>query len=110
MGHFSAWERFVIFLKEPYYKIRSLKYKMISWKEYPADGLLDKKVLFKIYTVPFRVRMDYDRRNRNVVEGRKLCERCEGTGNELFACYRECENCNGIGYIKGAHPCSETKV
>lgn len=30
-------------------------------------------------------------------EGKDLCDRCKGTGNELFAMYRRCEDCGGSG-------------
>lgn len=30
-------------------------------------------------------------------EGKTLCSRCEGTGNELFSMYKACEDCGGSG-------------
>ncbi len=29
-----------------------------------------------------------------------ICERCEGTGNELFSMYRKCSDCDGVGAIE----------
>lgn len=29
-----------------------------------------------------------------------LCGRCEGTGNELYAMYRKCSDCDGVGAIE----------
>lgn len=34
---------------------------------------------------------------RNKEAGHTLCKRCEGTGNELFAMYRHCQECGGSG-------------
>jgi len=36
-------------------------------------------------------------RNKNIDEGKELCERCEGTGNEFFSMYHECTHCKGTG-------------
>lgn len=37
------------------------------------------------------------------VEGHKACERCKGTGNELFAMYKRCEDCGGSGIAEDGH-------
>ena len=31
----------------------------------------------------------------------KRCERCDGTGNELFSMYKECQACKGDGISRG---------
>lgn len=31
----------------------------------------------------------------------KRCSRCDGTGNELFSMYKECQACKGDGISKG---------
>ncbi len=41
---------------------------------------------------------DFYRRDQNKAAGREFCGRCEGTGNELFSMYQECEECEGRGY------------
>ena len=33
----------------------------------------------------------------NTKRGRKLCERCGGTGNELMSMWRRCSDCGGSG-------------
>lgn len=33
------------------------------------------------------------------VPGKKICKRCEGTGNQLLSMYQKCEACNGTGVI-----------
>jgi len=48
-----------------------------------------------------RQKGDVLRRNENERLGRKLCERCEGTGNQLFWMYQKCEKCGGLGYLEG---------
>lgn len=41
---------------------------------------------------------DYLTKEDNEANGRELCGRCEGTGNELFSMYKKCSECNGKGY------------
>jgi hypothetical protein len=53
--------------------------------------------LVHIGTVPFRLRPDYQTRNENLTAGKSLCERCDGTGNEMYSSYRACEDCWGSG-------------
>lgn len=31
--------------------------------------------------------------------GLLVCDKCEGTGNEFFFMYKQCEKCKGKGYI-----------
>lgn len=33
------------------------------------------------------------------VKGKKICDRCSGSGNELFRHYKKCENCSGTGMV-----------
>lgn len=53
--------------------------------------------LVDLNTIPFHMQMDYKTRNKNIIGGWELCERCDGTGNELFSMYRQCEDCQGSG-------------
>ncbi len=46
---------------------------------------------------PFHMRGDVRIHNKNILEGKDLCERCEGTGNEFFSMYHKCPDCNGTG-------------
>jgi len=73
--------------------------KVIPWSEY-CDGGEAKAVLLDLDTVPRRIRMDFAIRNKNLAVGKSLCSRCNGTGNELFSCYRRCQDCDGTGEKK----------
>jgi len=47
---------------------------------------------------------DNERRQENVAavtadSSLMLCDRCNGTGNELYAMYRACTNCGGVGVV-----------
>ena len=42
---------------------------------------------------------DARRHNDNIDKGRELCDRCEGTGNQLLSMYQACEKCGGSGYL-----------
>ncbi|KKN83558.1 hypothetical protein LCGC14_0297970 [marine sediment metagenome] len=46
---------------------------------------------------PPRCLGDVRTRNANIDRRWQLCERCEGTGNELFLSYRMCAQCRGTG-------------
>ncbi len=46
-----------------------------------------------------QMQMDDDRRDKNIKEGKKLCWRCDGTGNELYSMYIECSKCKGEGWL-----------
>ncbi len=74
--------------------------KTISYPEYMKgnDGIVD------LDTAPFHMRMDYDTRNQNVTNGKELCERCEGTGNEFMSMYRKCTDCMGTGIANPKPP------
>jgi len=67
--------------------------KTISINEY-KQGI---EALIDLNTCPIRIRSDYVRRNDNVLAGKKLCERCDGTGNELMNWYSRCSSCDGTG-------------
>jgi len=56
-----------------------------------------RMALVDLETVPPYMRSDYDLRNRNLSAGKKLCGRCDGTGNEFFSMYRRCGDCWGTG-------------
>ncbi|HON83090.1 MAG TPA: hypothetical protein PLI22_03025 [Caldisericia bacterium] len=40
---------------------------------------------------------DFETRNKNIKSGKKLCKRCDGTGNEFFSMYKRCTKCFGTG-------------
>jgi len=67
---------------------------------FTTENTAKKMVLVDLNTVPDHMRMDYETRNENVREGRKLCGRCNGTGNEMFSMFRLCEECLGNGWKK----------
>lgn len=54
-----------------------------------------------IERVPVHMRKDFFRRNDNVRAGKKLCKRCNGTGNELYSMYSRCQACDGDGVSRG---------
>jgi len=56
-------------------------------------------VLVDLNTTPAHMAGDYYKRNNNILNERKLCDRCQGTGNELYSMYRKCTACNGSGAI-----------
>ena len=56
---------------------------------------MDEKWDVKKY--PAHMQMDARQRNTNIDAGEKLCERCQGTGNELYSMYHKCTACNGTG-------------
>lgn len=43
------------------------------------------------------IAQDQMTRKLNEKESKPLCERCKGTGNELYAMYRKCKACGGSG-------------
>lgn len=53
--------------------------------------------LTDIKKYPGHMQMDYIKHNDNVKNNKKLCPRCDGTGNEFFNHYRRCSACNGTG-------------
>ena len=51
--------------------------------------------------VPFHMRSDEHRRNVNIQDGKPLCAKCGGTGNEFLSMYHKCPMCQGTGIGKG---------
>jgi len=70
--------------------------RLIDFRYY-TEGRND---LIDLSSVPLHMRPDYSLRNLNIEKGRKLCEKCDGTGNEIFAHYRRCTICGGLGIEK----------
>lgn len=70
--------------------------KTVSFRTY-MDTKFDMNILIDLITVPAHMRIDYANRNENIREGKTLCPRCDGTGNELFSMYHCCSKCNGTG-------------
>ena len=44
------------------------------------------------------MRMDYERKNKNIDDRKSLCKKCDGTGNQLFSYYQKCTKCDGLGF------------
>ena len=65
----------------------------VSFKYYTQG----RETIIDLDTVPLPMRSDYALRNRLIEEGRRLCRKCDGTGNEIFAHYRRCSRCDGTG-------------
>lgn len=61
---------------------------------------MTKQKMIDLKKYPPHMRMDYERRNNNVKAGRKLCKRCDGTGNEFYSMYSKCLKCGGDGIAK----------
>ena len=55
---------------------------------------------WKLEDYPPHMHVDVSTHNDNIENHRKLCKRCNGTGNELFSMYRKCSMCNGMGYLE----------
>jgi len=68
---------------------------MIKFSEYISNG--GPYCSIDIDSVPFHAQRDYVIRNENVKNGKPLCLRCNGTGNELFSMYRKCTVYKGNG-------------
>jgi hypothetical protein len=64
-----------------------------DWQEYEDFEIC----LVRLDNIPPNFRMDYATRNNNVEAGNKLCEHCDGTGNEFLYRYRKCPKCFGTG-------------
>lgn len=52
-----------------------------------------------IEEVGYRRFPDEVRRRENILNDRRLCKVCSGTGNEVFFMFKKCEKCEGLGYI-----------
>ena len=46
------------------------------------------------------IQCDIIKRDKNIADGFTLCDRCSGTGNQLFSMYQKCEKCDGTGRAK----------
>jgi DnaJ-class molecular chaperone len=55
------------------------------------------KQTLKTEDYPAGISMDMQKRRNNIDNKKPLCERCSGTGNELYSMYRKCTDCNGTG-------------
>lgn len=60
--------------------------------------MVDEK-LTDINKIPVHMQGDYVIRNENILHKRKLCDRCDGTGNQLLSMFQTCEKCDGKGYL-----------
>lgn len=58
--------------------------------------------LIDIESCPVPVRQDYWRRNDNIASGKKLCDECDGTGNQFMYMYSKCPACKGSGLTQRA--------
>ena len=56
---------------------------------------MEKKTDLRKY--PPHMQNDYRVRNKNIDDGKELCERCGGTGNEFMSMYKKCKDCGGSG-------------
>jgi len=54
----------------------------------------------EIKEFPMHMQGDYRVMNKNIKDGKDLCQHCGGTGNELFSMYRQCPTCYGKGFIE----------
>jgi hypothetical protein len=48
----------------------------------------------------FMIEREEAKREQLKAEGKPLCERCNGSGNEFFFKYKRCSACEGKGWIK----------
>ena len=81
----------------------TLGIKKVTYSDFVV-GEYDGKSAVVVETVPPHMRPDFEKRNANIKNGRHLCERCEGTGNELMSKYRQCSDCLGKGHIHQSYP------
>jgi hypothetical protein len=71
-------------------------YPTLRWSAY-LDTEMGARVLVDIDSAPTRCRMDYWRRNDNIISGKELCLACDAKGNACVTCYMKCEDCDGTG-------------
>jgi len=64
-----------------------------------ANNYIKALEIQKKYNIEFRQVGDYLRMEKNKERGKPLCSKCGGTGNELSGMYKECDKCNGEGYV-----------
>lgn len=63
-----------------------------------------KNGIVNLETVPFHMRGDFATRNKNLAQGKILCEHCYGTGNEFESMYRRCPKCTGEPGVANTSP------
>ena len=73
--------------------------KTVSFNEWLKLANDQSSVLIDLDTTPAHMARDYAKRNDNLAGDKKLCDWCDGTGNELFSMYRKCHLCDGKGAI-----------
>jgi RecJ-like exonuclease len=56
-----------------------------------------KPELENIEDYPPHMLGDYITKNKNIKNGKDLCNRCDGTGNEFYSMYKKCSACGGTG-------------
>lgn len=42
--------------------------------------------------------MDNKKADDNLLDGKEICKKCGGTGNEFFMMYKKCSDCDGKGH------------
>lgn len=63
-----------------------------------------KKELTDLSKIPPHMRSDYVTRNENIKAKKMLCDKCDGTGNQLLSMYQKCTDCNGTGAVDNGQP------
>ncbi len=61
---------------------------------------LMKKICFSYNISHVGILQDQITRKINLARKRTICERCSGTGNEIYSMFKKCQECNGKGYKK----------
>lgn len=105
---------FALYGMDVYRKIRRNRYwrikqegreKTMQTVEIKKTNFVNRKKLENIsmylgFSAHLRIEAVKDHRVRrhNVDECRELCYKCDGTGNECYIVYRECDKCLGKGY------------
>ncbi len=79
---------------------------MINYKFSADDSeLSDQELYVKIWESLDKndishMTQDEITRSINIFRGNPICERCTGSGNELFSMFRKCSDCGGDGVKK----------
>ena len=63
---------------------------------------MPKRDLYELWETdgyPLHIQRDMENHNDNFSEGMELCEKCEGTGNQLYSMYQKCDVCLGKGHM-----------
>jgi DnaJ-class molecular chaperone len=69
---------------------------------------LHRKEKTDLSKIPLHMRSDYITRNANIDARKMLCDKCDGTGNQLLSMYQKCTDCNGTGAVDNGQPLSDT--